>query len=149
MANSIAEQIVQNVITTLRGVNRGSGASVTLHLEDQDNDSEERRDGLCVVIPEDPQPLESPLGWKQWDMTMNVVVFLSRSETSQNTLRTRLANAMGDIHKALKVDAKRGGLAIHTYIEPPTTTIDGEFDRLIARPRVTFRHLIDNPFSQG
>ncbi len=149
MPHTITELITQNLMTTLRGVSRGKGASLNLHVTDQDNDSETRIDGLCVVIPDDPELLDSPLGWHQLMQPYRVVVYLQRSETAKSALRTRMANAIGDIHKALKVDPTRGSLAIHTFIEPHETAIDGEFDRLIARPRVLFRHLIDDPFSQG
>lgn len=150
MADSITEQIRQNMIETLQGVNVAAGYRTTLRVEDGENTSEERRDGLCVVLPDPPEPMESPLGWQQWSQVFRVVVFLHRSETSQNAIRTRLNNAIADIYKAVKVDPTRGDLAIHTYIdESPEMTVDGEFDRIVAMPRVMFRHLINNPFSQG
>lgn len=147
--NSILEMITQDLEQTLRGVNRTGGYRTTFYVERPANLALARRDGLCVVVEREAEKVTSPLGWQQWMQRYFVAVFLHRSETSDFTQRTRTNNAIADVHKVVKVDPTRGGFAIHTWLDEPETTIDGEFDRVVVPVRVMYRHLINNPFSQG
>lgn len=148
MADSILEQISQNIETTLAKVAIANSNTGRLYVVRQSNQSLTLQNGLCVVEELEPEEQTPPLGHKQWVQPYSVKVYVQQSSRAKTSIRARLNNLAADIHKQLKVDRTRGSVAINTTIDAMSYTVDGEFDRIDMTIGVQYRTLIGNPFSQ-
>lgn len=153
MALTILEQLRQDIIDTLKGIQTVAGYSddVTVEAVDAEENAYTRwRDGLIVVYEDDAEQDESPLGAEAWFQTFCVTCFvIERGDAGATPLERRLNLIAADVVKALSIDRQRGGLAIWTEFPPPAMSNErGQrgFVRIFARIR--YRTLLGDPYRQ-
>lgn len=119
---TVEETIDQDLVDTLRGVSSATGYATTLTVEDADPaDGNRERDGLCVVVPQDPEPADDgPINQDRFTKPYEITVWVVVPEAFSDTLRTRLARAHADVVKALTYTRQsytRGARALWTRVD--------------------------------
>lgn len=146
----IIEFITENIVTTLKTVRSNNGYASDLEVEQYNRATGNRtRDQLAVVIQGDCTEVLQDVsdGFKEWMQTYHVGLFILESDTSTRPLDQRLNQIRCDCEKALCVDRSRGSYALDTYMRGSLPQEDRSGIELVFD--VWYRHLEDNPFSQG
>jgi len=121
MSDSIREQIVQNIVTTLGGITTGGGYANTVASVTRPNPGLGKEfSDLTLVVHQgdpDPQPGNIQLG-REWVLPVQIICPVEESTTSSTPIDARLNSIAADVEKILMVDTHRSSLAIRTEIGP-------------------------------
>jgi len=152
MAQSIKEQIVDNIISTIEGVTVSAGYNQTLiYVTRQETKIFGNNSWPCAMVRIEADDVDDTVtvGYYHHRMTVDVLAYTADNVDPQQAL----SYLAGDIHKAMLVDYTRGSLVIDTRVdnidydyaeegEDPTGTVTISFN-------VHYRTLVEDPFSSG
>lgn len=155
MAVSILEQIADDLLVTIAGINTAAGYDNTLTVERARqrynfNDGP-NQDNHVVIHQEDPASMErAPLNRASWMQPFWCVAYVLEPEESGVAMDTRINSTRADIEKALMVDPTRNDKAADTIIDDPVYIYGsaGELTAVAVRPIIHYRTLIDDPYTQ-
>jgi hypothetical protein len=155
MADTILEQITQDIIDTINTVTVLAGYENDLVCERAVRPYNTVRDRLVVVSLGDPElgasNSDKAVAWRQ---TYNLACYASEPEESDVPLDRRLGTMQADIEKALRVDHNRGALAVDTALlgsvrtDDPSSSSDEQMAELAVLVSVHYRTLEADPYTQ-
>jgi hypothetical protein len=155
MAVSILEQIADDLLVTIAGVNIAAGYNNTLTVERAKQrynfDDGPNRDNHVVIHQEDPASMESAaLNHASWMQPFWCIAYVLEPEESGVAIDTRINSTRADMEKALMVDPTRNSKAADTIIEDPVFVYGsaGELTAVAVRPMIHYRTLIGDPYTQ-
>lgn len=163
MAAPIADQIVDEIVTTLGGITIGNGYQQTVSVQKLGLAPITPTNNLLVVAPHPPvlQGTQITL-LDEYIMAVEISAFSIVADSSAD-VRERLVTLASDIRRKLMADRHRNGKAANTLLTRPAGTsfqdgVGGDWqDRysdstspayVIVMPRVQFRTLRDNPYQR-
>ncbi len=149
MADSILEQIAQDLYTTLTGVAEADDPSVQRPRREGLADSPGHRSLALFQAGSDKE--DAPPGSIQWLQSWYVALYLTPPDDDDTPIDTTTNNLRSDVEKALMTDPQRSNLAIDTEIHEPLDFADDQvgYAGIAVHVRVRYRTLIDDPFSAG
>ena len=154
MATPISEYIAVNIETAINAITTGNGFNQDLVAVRR------KRHDFATVTPEDLKVLilqageeevePEPVGAQEWIQIYELVALVIDSDTSSDSVETRMSKVRDDIRKKLLADHTRGGYAIDTVMRPATPFDDGEgFTGIIVEVAVYYRTDYDDPYTQS
>ncbi|MBI5872989.1 MAG: hypothetical protein HZB36_02465 [Candidatus Omnitrophica bacterium] len=152
--NTIRENILTNLVTTLEAVKAANGYDNTIaSVQRYKQRGNSTVQVPCIIITagiEDENPSPNPL--TTCKLTVHLDIWMRQDETDTTATDTVLNSLLGDIKKALAVDITRGGYAIDTNILStiPFDTVEGQSAcGLIMSLEVVYRHQQTDPKVAG
>lgn len=150
MADSILEQIAQNVLTVVGGVTTTNGYAYQLDVAraKKINTPAHLKAYVFQLSPDD-DVIDAPITQEQWKQNFAVVVYVIPTEEDSTPVDVYNNQIAAAIHKELMKDYSRGGHAINTVIKPTLyfPPVDGELAGITFMFDVIYRHSLDNPFA--
>jgi hypothetical protein len=160
MADSVREQILKQIQTTLEGVTVGNGFGNTVASVQRFRQGGQSLTGMpvCVVMEGDDSvnqegPLAGSYSLTSRTMQISVVIISQQDEETDARSAAEVMNSLAqDVQKAMQLDPTRGGLAIDTK-----ETGIGEMDVEEGQPeilrtigfRIAYRHRRTDPSIVG
>jgi len=158
MANTILNQIVDNLKTALAAISTGSGYETTVESVYEPLTVEgyskppmlSYQIQLTLTDPERNEEMDlvgNPprIGWNQ---PMEMFLIYRPSDAATTPIRTVLNKFWADVIKATYLDPQRGGLALNTEITAPTWFLN-EDDGIVGiscEVVIQYRHKENNPY---
>ena len=155
MGNSVRENILDNIETTLQGITVANGYNYTFTAETVQRWKQHGNnfvDVPCIVInaaPEEKAPGPDP--YLTCRLTVHIDVWTRQIE-SDNTPTDKIINKLlADVEKALMADHTRGGSARETNLvgNVPFEAVDGSHVGIIVDIEIVYQHLRTNPETAG
>jgi len=152
MAYTIREQIVQKVVTAVEGA---EGVSEVLRPKTIGIDAVPGHLGVILMVGSDVEHAEHsrmgnpPLVGRRMDVEMDVVLRISDDD---ETPFDQAADAIAaDIAKACMADPQWAGLALDSRMLEPAPVADAEerYEGVTVTCQIDYRHLENDPYSQG
>lgn len=152
MADSVREQIMKHVQTTLEGITVENGYANTLRsVQRFRQDGQELANLPAAILIEggDDVDLNGPLELTSRTMTVSVVLIQQQDTDVDAQSASELMNSLiADVQRAMQVDHRRGGVAIDT-----TESGIGDMNVDEGQPelvqtigyRIAYRHLRNDP----
>lgn len=153
MTVPIIENIAVNIaaavdaITTVNGFNQDLSA-----LRPRRNDFSDvvPEDGKVLVVQDDEDQAEQPIGVQEWIQTFVLVAMVIDSDSASGSIDTRINQVRADIRKKMMEDPTRGGNAIDTILLPAAKFDDGEgFTGIAVAVAVQYRVEHDDPYTKA
>ena len=120
---SVLEQIMVNIVATLKTVTTSNGYSNTLSVSRPNASGTNPVVDMAAVVlqGEATRDFECPQNLMQWEQKVSVVAMIVNPEGSSASLDTRRNSICADIQLALCQPSSfnRGGLAVDTVMEAP------------------------------
>lgn len=148
MADSMREQVLAQIATTLEGVRKTAGYEIDVNQVARERwDLVQLQEFPAVVIAaQSEEKRGEPLGI--YDVRMRVVLGLFLHNTG--SAQTELNQLLAAVEKALLVDTTRGGKAIDTTLignENVTGLIDESLAGIELTIEVRYRHGMQDPYA--
>ena len=154
MSDSIRENILKNIKTTLEGITIANGCNNDVaSVQRWKKQGNSLRQVSCIIInagPEEKELVPNPL------FTCRLLVYLdvwtTQDDNDTTDTDTLLSSLLSDVEKILMVDYSRGGYAIETTIKgnAPFETIEGEaFAGITIEVEILYRHQQTDPSIAG
>ncbi len=151
MADTIREEIMQHVQTTLQNITTANGYATTLHGVERVLQSGQSTVSPMAYVWEgrDEVEAEGPYNFYSRSFTVGVVLVLRQDDTDTRSASQAMNSVIGDVQKALQVDPTRNGWAIDTKelgIDPISYQ-DG-IPQLVTTMeyQIRYRHPYNNPY---
>lgn len=148
MADSILEQIAQDVLDTVEAVTGISSASRAVQ---RNNFLVEDKGAVIEQESTDaPEYLTGGPAIVEWMQPFSIHLFRLVSETSTTAIDALFNAVVADVQKALAADPTRGGLAIDTHLGGVDYYVDetGNLNEAVVRIIVTYRVSEADPYTQ-
>ncbi len=152
MTKPVIELIAENIETVINTVSIANNYNQNLTAKrprrvDFLNDA---WNNLDVIIQQaDAEKIgEQPYGCEEWYQNFMIIAIVVGSDTDSFTIDTQKNQVLGDIEKALMVDAGRGGLAIDSEVTGRNFIIDDEAGGAALTFRVHYRTKLGDPYTQ-
>lgn len=153
MSLPIVENIAANVLTTLKTIDQGATYNHTLtpirpRLSDY---SDVPAGDLVVMQTQQGETILPPAtDTDKRRQTFHLTCWIINSDKSSTTYETKMNQVRADIHKALMVDASRGGNARDTFMLPSSEFNDKETGSGIdVFFEVEYRTLRNDPYTKA
>ncbi len=163
MAAPIADQIVDEIVTTLGGITTGNGYQQTVTVQKLSMSPISPADNLVIVAPHPPVLQNTQITLlDEYLMAVEITAFTIKADSSTD-VRERLVTLASDIRRKLMADRHRGTKAANTLLTRPAGAslqdgVGGEWADMyseatsppfvIVMPRIQFRTLKDNPYQR-
>jgi hypothetical protein len=141
MENTVRRLILENILTTIEGI----ASILKVGLHEFDIRKIETYPAPCAfVYPDTGDAIELGSRFETWKLPVIVEVWGQGIEVE---------DIIGEVHVAMMQDKKRGGYAELTRRMPGTdimmhTGDEDSYIGLAIKFEVTYKHILDDPFSQ-
>jgi len=146
MANSVRENILANILTTLQGITTINGYVNTISsVQRWSQDGNSLANVPCIIVNAGQEDCEDRPGFIT---NCKLSVLLDVWSVKPTDTDTHLNSLLGDIKKSLMSDYTRGGYAIATRIKNilPFESTEGQpYCGLMVNVEVEYRHKTTDP----
>lgn len=159
MPDSIREQIVKHVVTTLEGITVANGYTNTIaevqRWEQDGNTKQSTADDKAVIVVEcGPEEQDDDvLPFSMCTLSLNIDLSVQHDKAAHPVSTDEYLNSfLADVKKALAQDTTRGGLADLTKVTgsvPFQTLEEQPYAGITITVEIQYRHLHLDPASQG
>ena len=146
MAESVREQIMKNMVSTLQAVTVANGYSTTFNgVERTLQYGQSAQAPMAYVLEGDDEVVsEAPLGYLSRHFQVGIVLTIQQDESEDARSASEVMNAViADVQKKLQEDERRGNLAVNTE-EMAVSAVEIEEGLPVLRAtlayRITYRH---------
>jgi len=150
MSDSVREDVIQNLVTTLQGVTKTAGYNITINRVERIKmvGLDIREFPTVLVIPADEVKEQSPSD----KYTCRLAVTLECWIQEYGDVSAQVNILLADIEKALMVDHTRGGVAVDTKLLGNSAfynEVNKPYGGVEIRIEVHYRHKFSDPYTAG
>lgn len=145
MSEPISEIIIRKVIDKM------TDTFGWLNVRRDDQIPQAGLDGDCVIIPEDPEPMEEfPCGFDQFQMRVGIACYATGSVIDESGEHdASLSSVAADIRKAFRADLHLDGIADNIKFEKDQIDHKASPPFALITLNIQFKTLFNDPYSQG